>query len=105
MKQYKNKLTAKEGKDLFCKWDGRNYGSTVWLGYVYYKDGKRLEEPYFLTKSDFKEIDHVSEEERKAAAEESKRVQEEAKRKEREERMAELRARIESGSWKREAGK
>lgn len=53
-------LYAEEGKDLFCTFNEMNYGSEVWLGYVYYdKDGNELEKPYLLTEKDFVEIDHV----------------------------------------------
>lgn len=53
-----NHLTADEGKDLYCNFNERNYGTDVYLGYVYYdKDMNKLNEPYLLTINDFIEID------------------------------------------------
>lgn len=42
---------------LFCTWDNKNYGEEVWLGYVYFKNGVKMESPYLLTENDFIEKD------------------------------------------------
>lgn len=53
-----NHLTADEGKYLYCNFNERNYGTDVYLGYVYYdKNMNKLTEPYLLTINDFTEID------------------------------------------------
>lgn len=60
MKQSKLILSAAKGKDLFCNFNGMNYGSEVSLGYVYYDgEGNLLTERHLLTKDDFTEVDHV----------------------------------------------
>lgn len=46
-------LTADEGKDIVRISDGFNFGSEIWLGYRFTKQGHVLEKP-----EDFKEIDH-----------------------------------------------
>lgn len=58
-----NHLTADEGKCLYCNFNERNYGSDVYLGYVYYdKNRNKLPKPYLLTIADFIEIDNKEEE-------------------------------------------
>lgn len=48
-------LTAEDGYDIVRKSDNFNFGSEVWLGYKYNKDGtKVLEVP-----EDFTEVEHV----------------------------------------------
>lgn len=46
-------LTADEGKDIVRISDGFNFGSEIWLGYRFTKQGHLLENP-----EDFKEIEH-----------------------------------------------
>lgn len=53
-----NHLIADENKQLYCLFNEHNYGSDVYLGYVYYdKNMNKLSEPYLLTINDFIEID------------------------------------------------
>lgn len=58
-----NKLIADNNKQLYCLFNERNYGSDVYLGYVYYdKNRNKLPKPYLLTIADFIEIDNKEEE-------------------------------------------
>lgn len=50
-------IKAKEGKVFKRIADNKIYGNEVSLGYTYYINNKKLEEPYLETKDDFEEID------------------------------------------------
>lgn len=55
-------LTADEGKVLKRVDEDNSYTSSVILGYVYYKNGKKLAEPYFEKPEDYEEVDEPKEE-------------------------------------------
>lgn len=50
-------LTASVGKVLRRKEDGTLYGDIVTLGYSWYVNGKRLDEPHLDVPDDFEEVD------------------------------------------------
>lgn len=56
-------VIADEGKVLQLKGTEENWGKEVWLGFIHYKNGQLLEEPYMLTPEDFDEIEEPEEEE------------------------------------------
>ena len=56
-------IMADEGKVFRRKGDttGFIYGSEVWLGYSWYINGVKLDEPHLDTPEDFEEIDNPDE--------------------------------------------
>jgi len=52
-----NHIKAEIGKSLYCTWSESDFGHDVWLGYIYYKNGIKLEIPYLLTENDFVEVE------------------------------------------------
>ena len=56
-------LIADEGKSLRRKNSNDIFGDELWLGYSYYIDGKKLDEPHLDVPEDFEEIDTPVEEE------------------------------------------
>ena len=54
-------LTADEGKVLKRVDEDNSYTSSVILGYVYYKNGEKLAEPYFEKPEDYEEVDEPKE--------------------------------------------
>lgn len=50
-------LVADEGKSLRRKNHNDIFGDELWLGYSYYIDGKKLDEPHLDVPEDFEEID------------------------------------------------
>jgi len=56
-------LIADEGKSLRRKNSNDVFGDELWLGYSYYIDGKKLDEPHLDVPEDFEEIDTPVEEE------------------------------------------
>ena len=57
MKITDNHLTAEAGKALHCLWDGKMYGREVWLGYSYFKNGRKLKKPRLLKAENFEEVE------------------------------------------------
>ena len=57
MKITENHITADAGMALRCLWDGRVYGREVWLGYSYFKNGRKLKKPRLLRAEDFEEME------------------------------------------------
>ena len=56
-------LIADEGKSLRRKNSNDVFGDELWLGYSYYIDGKKLDEPHLDIPEDFEEIDTPVDEE------------------------------------------
>ncbi len=50
-------IYADEGKHFVRKSDGMLFGKTIILGYAYYINGEKLEEPRLETPEDFEEVD------------------------------------------------
>lgn len=50
-------IIAEEGKVFKRISDGFIYGNEIYLGYTYYIDGKKLDEPHLEVAEDFEEID------------------------------------------------
>ncbi len=50
-------IHAESGKTLYRIYDGVFVGVEYSLGYVYYKNGVKLDEPYLESIDDFKELD------------------------------------------------
>lgn len=61
MKIEGNKITAEEGKVFRRKSDGFIYGNEIYLGYTYYLNGKKLDEPHLEVPEDFEEVDEIEE--------------------------------------------
>lgn len=62
MKIEGNKITAEEGKVFKRKSDGFVYGNEIYLGYTYYLNGEKLDEPHLEVPEDFEEVEQVIEE-------------------------------------------
>ena len=56
------KITAEEGKILARKSDKQVFGKEIVLGYTWYLNGEKLDEPHWEVPSDYEEIDEPSEE-------------------------------------------
>ena len=56
-----NHIIADAGKVLRRIADGFIYGREIYLGYSYYINGVKLDEPHLDTSEDFEEIDDTSE--------------------------------------------
>jgi len=50
-------IKASEGKVFRRKSDGFIFGKEIYMGYMYYIGGKKLEEPLMATPEHFEEID------------------------------------------------
>lgn len=57
MKIEGNKITAEEGKVFRRKSDGFIYGNEIYLGYTYYLNGEKLDEPHLEVPEDFEEVE------------------------------------------------
>jgi len=56
MRKYKNHIMADPGMVFRRKGTNEIYGEEIWLGYSYYRDGQKLEEPHLDVPEDFEEI-------------------------------------------------
>lgn len=56
-----NKITANEGYVLRRISDGFIYGNEVYLGYTYYLNGEKLEEPLLELPEHFEEVESPTE--------------------------------------------
>lgn len=56
MKKLGKKIIADDGKLLVCHWDENCYGKEVSLGYIYYKNGEKLNSPHLLSEDEFYEV-------------------------------------------------
>lgn len=56
-----NHIIADEGKVFRRIDDNRIYGTEIYLGYSYYINGVKLDEPHLDTPEDFEEIDDPEE--------------------------------------------
>lgn len=61
MTQNDNHIIADGGKVFRRIVDGTIYGSEIYLGYSYYINGVKLDEPHLDTPEDFEEIDNPEE--------------------------------------------
>ena len=61
MKIQDNHIIADAGKVIRRIADGFVYGSEIYLGYSYYINGVKLDEPHLDTPEDFEEIDNPEE--------------------------------------------
>lgn len=56
-----NHIIADDGKVFHRIADGTIYGREIYLGYSYYINGVKLDEPHLDTPEDFEEIDNPEE--------------------------------------------
>lgn len=58
MKVDERDIIADEGKHLILKFGNIELGQAYSLGYIYYVNGVKLDEPIYLTPDDFEEVDN-----------------------------------------------
>ena len=63
MRTEDNRIIAEEGKVFRRKGTDEVFGNEIYLGYSYYINGIKLEEPHKDVPDDFEEIDDIIEEE------------------------------------------